>query len=86
MTTQKLSEIEKLRISMDSKFADVDEKFEEVDKNFKKIDNKLDTVLNQLDSIVGQFKKFDEERVLISDKVKEHTDDIEELQSVVFAN
>lgn len=86
MTTQKLSDIEKLRIRMDSKFADVDGKFEEVDSNFTKIDNKLDRVLIQLDSLAGQFKKFDEEREMMSDKIVEHTDQIKELQNAVFPN
>ena len=48
-------------------------------------DKKIDKVLEQLDSIAGQFKKFDEERELMSDKIREHTDQIESLQNVVFA-
>ncbi len=80
------AEVEKLRIRMDSKFADVYEKLEDHDLKFEKIDTKLDKVLTQLDSIAGQFKKFDEERELMSDKIREHTDQIEELQNVVFAN
>lgn len=79
-------EIEKLRIRMDSKFADVNEKLGEHDLKFVNIDDKLDKVLTQLDSIAGQFKKFDEERELMSDKIREHTDQIEDLQSLVFVN
>lgn len=75
-------EVEKLRIRMDSKFADVQETLEELKEN----DKKIDRVLEQLDSIAGQFKKFDEERVLMSDKISTHTDQIEALQNVVFAN
>lgn len=80
------AEVEKLRIRMDSKFADVNEKLEDHDLKFEKIDTKLDKVLTQLDSIAGQFKKFDEERELMSDKISEHTDQIESLQNVVFVN
>ena len=71
---------------MDSKFADVDEKFQEIDENFEGVNTKLDRVLTQLDSIAGQFKTFDEERELMSDKIRDHTDQIEKLQSAVFAN
>lgn len=66
------NEVEKLRVRMDSKFADVDEKFQEIDENFEGVNMKLDRVLTQLDSIAGQFKKFDEERELMSDKIKQH--------------
>lgn len=76
------AEVEKLRIRMDSKFADVQETLEELKEN----DKKIDKVLEQLDSIAGQFKKFDEERELMSDKISEHTDQIESLQNIVFAN
>jgi len=79
------NEVEKLRIRMDSKFADVDEKLGELKENIIGTDNKLDRVLIQLDSIAGQFKKFDEEREMMSDKITEHPDQIEELQGVVFA-
>lgn len=85
MTTKKLSEVEKLRIRMDSKFIDLKEELQNQSTKFKKIDNKLDLVLNQLDSISGQFKRFDEERELMSDKIRKHTDLIEECQNVVFA-
>lgn len=80
------NEVDKLRVEMNSKFFDVNEKLEEHDLKFEKIDTKLDKVLTQLDSIAGQFKKFDEERELMSDKIKEHTDQIEQLQNAVFAN
>lgn len=86
MMTKKISEVEKLRIRIDSKFADVGEKLQDHDLKFEKIDNKLDRVLTQLDSIAGQFKKFDEERELMSDRLREHTDQIEDLQKIVYAN
>lgn len=86
MQTKKLSDIERLIIEMNSKFYDVTEKLEEHNIKFENIDTKLDKVLTQLDSIAGQFKKFDEERELMSDKIRDHTDQIEELQKVVFMN
>lgn len=79
---KKLSEVEKLRIRMDYRFSQVDETLEELKEN----DKKLDRVLDQLDSIVGQFKKFDEESTLQSGRIATHSDQIDELQKVVFAN
>lgn len=75
------NEVDKLRVEMNSKFYDINEKLDELKEN----DKKIDKVLEQLDSIAGQFKKFDEERMLISDKISTHTDQIEELQKAVFA-
>jgi len=86
MVKQKLSEIEKLRIRMDSKFADVEETLDELKENDKKVDKKLDIVLDQLDSIVGQFKKFDEEQTMQSGRIATHSDQIEKLQNAVFMN
>lgn len=82
--TEKLSEVEKLRIRMDYRFSQVDDQLGDMKNNLCKNNQKIDKVLTQLGSIAGQFKKFDEERDLLSDKAKEHTDQIEELQSVVF--
>lgn len=83
---KKLSEVEKLRIRMDYRFSQVDEKISDLDERFDKTDQKLDTVLNQLDSIVGQFRKFDEEQTMQSGRIAIHSDEIKELQNVVFAN
>lgn len=80
------NEVEKLRIRMDSKFADVDETLSELKEGITGNDSKLDRVLTHLDSLAGQFKKFDEEREMMSDKIKEHTDQIEDLQKIVYAN
>lgn len=76
------NEIEKLRIRMDSKFYDINEKLNELKEN----DKKIDKVLEQLDSIAGQFKKFDEEQTMQSGRIAIHSDEIKELQNVVFAN
>lgn len=80
------NEVEKLRIRMDSKFSDVQETLDKHKDQFVKVNDKLDLVLNQLDSIAGQFKKFDEERELMSDKIREHSDQIEDIQKIVYAN
>jgi len=75
-------EIEKLRIRMDSKFSDVQDTLGEMKLN----DKKIDRVLEQLDSIAGQFKKFDEEQIMQSGRIATHSDEIKELQNIVFAN
>ncbi len=80
------NEVEKLRIRMDSKFADVDETLSELKEGIAGNDSKLDRVLTHLDSLAGQFKKFDEEREMMSDKIREHTDQIEDLQKIVYVN
>lgn len=79
------NEIEKLRIRMDSKFADVNEKLQDHDLKFVTIDNKLDRVLTQLDSLAGQFKTFGDEQTMQSGRIAIHSDEIKELQNVVFA-
>ena len=52
----------------------------------KKFDLKFDMVLEQLTDIAGQFKKFDEEQVVLSNRVSIHTDQIEALQIKVFGS
>lgn len=61
---------------------------ERMNKRFNAIENKFDKrfdrVITTLDSIAGQFKKFDEERVILSEHSKRHTDRIEKLEKKVF--
>lgn len=83
---KKLSEVERLRIRMDYKFSLVDEQFVEIREGLKKNNSKLDLVLNQLGSIVGQFKKFDDEQTMQSGRIAIHSDEIKEIQGVVFAS
>ena len=61
-------------------FNQIDEKIE----NFKdelnlKLDEKFNKVMEHLVDIAGQFKKFDEERIVMSGKLSEHSDRIEKL-------
>ncbi|AKM83417.1 hypothetical protein A2422_00925 [Candidatus Woesebacteria bacterium RIFOXYC1_FULL_31_51] len=86
MIKNKLTETEKLRLRMDYKFSTVDEKFEEVIEKIEGTDKKIDRVLTQLDSMAGQFKKFDEELMMQSGRITIHSDQIKELQGVVFPN
>lgn len=86
MIKKKLSEVEKLRIRMDYRFSQVDERMDDLEGRFNKTDNKLDIVLTQLDSLAGQFRKFDEEQTMQSGRIAIHSDEIKELQNVVFAN
>jgi len=66
-------------------FNQIDEKIE----NFKdelnlKLDEKFNKVMEHLVDIAGQFKKFDEERIVMSGKLSEHIDRIEKLEQEVF--
>ncbi len=61
----------------------VEKRFEQAETLAEKRFSKL---MEQMDSLAGQFKKFDEERELMSDKIKGHTDQIEEIEKVVYAN
>ncbi len=49
-----------------------------------KMDKRFDKAMTVLDSIAGQFKKFDEERLLLSDHSRDHGDRIEKLEKKVF--
>ncbi|KKQ51685.1 hypothetical protein A2865_00640 [Candidatus Woesebacteria bacterium RIFCSPHIGHO2_01_FULL_39_17] len=66
-------------------FNQIDEKIE----NFKdelnlKLDEKFNKVMEHLVDIAGQFKKFDEERIVMSGILSEHIDRIEKLEQEVF--
>ncbi|MDO8340722.1 MAG: hypothetical protein Q7T59_01995 [Candidatus Woesebacteria bacterium] len=86
MIKNKLTETEKLRLRMDYRFSQIDERLENVEGRFNKTDNKLDNVLTQLDSLAGQFKKFGEEQTMQAGRIRIHSDQIKELQGVVFPN
>lgn len=51
----------------------------EFDDAMQKIDKKFDVVIEKLDGIAGEFKKFDEEQTLLSNKVSEHTDNLDSI-------
>lgn len=60
----------------------VDDRFDKAEDLAEKRFNKL---MEQMDSLAGQFKKFDEEQTLQSGRIAIHSDEIKELQNVVFA-
>lgn len=45
---------------------------------------RFDKVMATLIDIAGQFKKFDEERVILAAHSKDHTDRVEKLEDAVF--
>jgi hypothetical protein len=49
-----------------------------------KMESRFNKVMTALVNIAGQFKKFDEERTLLSARSKNHSDRIEKLESTVF--
>lgn len=57
---------------------------ERFDKFEGKMEKRFNLVITTLVSIAGQFKKFDEERIILSDHSKNHTDKIENLERKVF--
>jgi hypothetical protein len=52
----------------------LDKKLEE---KLTPINRKLKTVDEKLDWLIGEYKKFDEEQKLLSNRVSEHTDNLE---------
>jgi len=59
----------------------VEKRFNEADK---KAEKRFDKVMTFLVDIAGKFKKFDEERVVLSARSKDHSDRIEKLENTVF--
>jgi hypothetical protein len=59
----------------------VEKQFTESDE---KHDRRYDKIMNSLDWLVGAYKKFDEEHTILSGRVSDHTDRIEELERSVF--
>lgn len=57
---------------------------ERIEKMEGKMEKRFDKAMTHLVKIAGQFKKFDEERVVLAERQKEHTDKIEKLERTVF--
>lgn len=55
-----------------------------MDHKFDNLDQKVNTVITQLTDIAGQFKKFDEEQVVLSGQMSDRTDRIEKLEIATF--
>ena len=66
---------------VNSKVNELNSKFDEKEK---KDEGRYNNLIEQLVGIAGQFKKFDEERVVIADSVRKHEDRLESLEKVVF--
>jgi hypothetical protein len=66
-------------IKMDVK--GIDKHADEIDKRNEKRYNK---VMNHVDGLAKEFKKFDEERIILSAHSKNHTDRIEKLEKKTF--
>ncbi len=60
--------------------------FDEVNGKLNKMDEKIDRMMEQVVDIAGQFKKFDEERLVLAHRQRNHEDRIEKLEKVVFAS
>lgn len=55
-----------------------------VNQKIDKLDKKMDVVITQLTDIAGQFRKFDEEQIVLSGQMSDRTDRIEQLEITVF--
>lgn len=49
-----------------------------------KLDAKMGKFYDLIDSVMGDFKKFGEERDLLSYRISDHTDKLERLEEKVF--
>ncbi len=74
--------LDNLDFKVNFKFSEINDKLNEAEKLAEKRYNKM---MNQLDSIAGLVKKFDEEQTMQSGIIAIHSDEIKELQNVVFA-
>lgn len=73
--------LDNLDFKVNFKFSEVNDRFDEAEKLAEK---RFDRMMNQLDSIAGLVKKFDEEQTMQSGRIAIHSDEIKELQNVVF--
>jgi|SRR3989344_557046 len=65
-------------------FKNLELKFGNLELKVDSLDQKVDTVITQLTDIAGQFKKFDEEQVVLSGQMSDRTDRIEKLEVAAF--
>src|SRR3989344_2771027 len=85
------NELRRIRQDMKTKFGEIDgrfdevnTKFDEVNTKFDEVNTKLDKLADNMDWLVGEYKKNDEERVIMSDHLRDHGDRIEELEKAAF--
>lgn len=64
--------------------------FEEFKEEFKEFASKSEGRFNKfydlMDGLAGEFKKFDEEQVVLSGKQSKHSDRLEKLEKRVFSH
>ena len=58
---------------LNARFAATDEKLKKLDA----LDERLDKIMRLLDWLVGQYKKFDQEHVVLSEQSRRMTDQLE---------
>ena len=78
------NELRRIRQDMKTKFGEIDGRFDEVNTKFDEVNTKLDKLADNMDWLVGEYKKNDEERVIMSDHLRDHGDRIEELEKTAF--
>ena len=78
------NELRRIRQDMKTKFGEIDGRFDEVNTKFDEVNTKLDKLADNMDWLVGEYKKNDEERVIMSDHLRDHGDRIEELEKAAF--
>ncbi len=66
MLTEK--DIERLKEVFVTK-EEMDKRFEQVDRRFEEMKGQLNEIMNSIDWLVKEYKKFDEERVIVANKV-----------------
>lgn len=53
---------------------------ERFDDTMKRIDTKLDWIMEKLDWLVGKYKGHDEEHILITGRLSDHSDRLETIE------
>ncbi len=79
-----MDKIDKLDIKVSGIQVDLKDLNKEVEQAEKKAEKRFNKVMIALVDIAGQFKKFDEERMILSAHSKDHTDRIGKLEGAVF--
>lgn len=80
--------IKDLRVRLNLTDTKISWRISDVEKHLdlfeKKMERRFDKVMQHIDGLAGGFKKFDEERLIMSDHLGDHGDRIEKLENVVF--
>lgn len=65
------------KVHFDNTMSGVNTKFDATNARLDSVDARFDSVIEKLDWLIGAFKRLDEEHVVLSSKVSEHTDNLE---------